>query len=228
MMLFHIELTVLSDLSDLLLDLFDPYTLGCFSGLCVLWLITFLRSLRNRVDGLYYVYIKNATKDSVGVTGHSRLKSKGDLVIPELVMFRGKKCSVIAIGERAFEGCKGLESVMIPNSMISIGDHAFRNCRGLKKVVIPDNVTIIGNCAFLECSSLKKVVIPNNVTVIGDRAFKKCTNLTELVLPNSLESIGQGAFEGCSNLRKIRGGDRFRETAVEWLDDDVRRQVMWI
>ncbi|MCQ2771344.1 MAG: leucine-rich repeat domain-containing protein, partial [Clostridia bacterium] len=32
------------------------------------------------------------------------------------------------MGERAFEGCSGLTSIEIPNSVTSIGNYAFSGC----------------------------------------------------------------------------------------------------
>ena len=40
-----------------------------------------------------------------------------------------------SIGSSAFEGCSGLTSITIPNSVTSIGNSAFRDCTGLMEVV---------------------------------------------------------------------------------------------
>ena len=56
----------------------------------------------------------------------------------------------------------------------SIGSHAFDDCRNLKSVTIPNSVTIIGNSAFADCTRLTSVNIPNSVTSIGGWAFHYC------------------------------------------------------
>ena len=40
-----------------------------------------------------------------------------------------------AIGSYAFEDCKKLTSIFIPNSVVGIGWYAFKGCDGLKQVV---------------------------------------------------------------------------------------------
>ena len=73
-----------------------------------------------------------------------------------------------------FNGCSGLTSVTIPNSVTSIGDYAFSDCSGLTSVTIPNSVTSIGDYAFSGCRDLTSVTIPNSVTSIGNMAFLDC------------------------------------------------------
>ena len=111
----------------------------------------------------------------------------------------GTKC----IADSAFEGCSGLTSVTIPNSVTSIGGYAFSGCSGLTSVTIGNSVTSIGNSAFSGCSGLTSVTIGNSVTSIGSSAFYKCTGLTSVTIGNSVTSIGGYAFDGCSGLTSV-------------------------
>ncbi len=104
------------------------------------------------------------------------------------------------IGSDAFEGCTGLTSIDIPNSVTSIGYSAFAYCTGLTSVTIPNSVTSIGDCAFEFCRGLTSVTIPNSVTSIGACAFSGCTGLTSIDIPNSVTSIGYGAFSRVNNI----------------------------
>ena len=100
----------------------------------------------------------------------------GDLIIPEVA----DGYSVTSIGDSAFDDCRYLTSVTIPNSVTSIGDYTFSSCSGLTSVTIPNSVTFIGNSAFSDCNGLTSVTIPNSVTSIGNHAFKWCRGLTSI------------------------------------------------
>ena len=71
-----------------------------------------------------------------------------------------------AIGEAAFGVCRGLTSIVIPNSVTKIERGAFGSC-GLTSITIPDSVTVIEKYAFESCIRLKSIVIPYSVTEIS-------------------------------------------------------------
>lgn len=134
------------------------------------------------------IYQMNDDKDAYIVIGY-----KGDdstVVIPD--EFKGYP--VIEIGDRAFEGCKDLERISIPDSIMGIGNRAFSLCENLKKVVIPDSVISIGDDAFEYCYDLEYVLIGDSVEVIGDGAFCGCESLTNVIVPVSIKKIGKSAF----------------------------------
>ena len=138
-------------------------------------------------------------------------KPIGDLVIPAQVrgytvvgLSRIRVSSGLGGGGFAsgsFEGCVGLVSVVIPNTVTSIGQYAFSGCTGLNSVDIPNSVTLIDGNAFSGCTGLTSIDIPNSVTLIG--GFSGCTGLTSIDIPNSVTSIGNGAFSGCIGLTSV-------------------------
>ena len=99
-----------------------------------------------------------------------------------------KGVTVTCIGNDAFDNCRSLTSVTIPDSVMSIGDSAFRYCTSLTSVTIPDSVTSIGGRAFDGCASLTSVTIPDSVTSIGDWAFSGCKSLTNVYFTGTEEA----------------------------------------
>ena len=111
--------------------------------------------------------------------------------------------SVTTIGHSAFLGCNSLNSITIPSSEVTIIGNPFSDCRSLSDIVIPSNVTSIGDSAFSDCGSLSSIVIPPSVTSIGDRAFEGCGSLSSIVIPSSVTGIGDRTFCNCCSLSDI-------------------------
>ena len=105
--------------------------------------------------------------------------------------------SVTNIGNNAFYGCRSLTNIKIPNCVTNIEDNVFAYCRSLSNIIIPDCVINIGEGAFRNCNSLISIKIPVCVTNIGNSAFWCCKSLTCVNIPNSVTTIGMGAFGGC-------------------------------
>ena len=135
---------------------------------------------------------------TIEITNCDRSAS-GALTIPSTI--DGKK--VMSIGNYAFDRCKSLTNITIPNSVTSIGICAFYECDSLTSITIPNGVTSIGYSAFYGCSSLTNITIPEGVTSIGDGAFYECDSLTSITIPNGVTSIGNKAFRECSSLTSI-------------------------
>ncbi len=111
--------------------------------------------------------------------------------------------SVVIIGVSAFDGCEELTEVTIPDSVTSIGTSAFSNCQSLTNLTIGSNVTSIGDSAFSGCESLISVTIPDSVTSIEERVFDSCKSLTSVTIPESVTGIGSYAFLYCSSLSAV-------------------------
>jgi hypothetical protein len=130
-----------------------------------------------------------------------------ELVIPD---------SVTKIGEYAFDGCSGLNTVSIHNTLNEIGYHAFHGCTGLTRMNIDDlvawcgvslstvsNPLVYAQHLYVNGTEVTELVIPNSVTSIGDYTFAGCAGLTSVTIPNTVTKIGDEAFGGCSGLTTI-------------------------
>ena len=107
---------------------------------------------------------------------------------------------VVHIAPKAFRGCSGLKTIVLPPGLRYIGWSAFQDCTGLEEIVIPDGVMEIPEEAFSGCRKLEHVDLPKSLIAIGRCAFEG-TGLPEIVIPPHVQDIGYCAFPRC--LKKI-------------------------
>ena len=94
-------------------------------------------------------------------------------------------------------------NIVIPSEyeglpVISIGNYAFQYCKTMRGIEIPDSVTSIGEGAFFD-TKLTIITIPESVTDIGIEVFAFCSNLTDIYLPWS-EGEVSGAPWGATGV----------------------------
>ena len=158
-----------------------------------------------------FIGCKNVERIIVEVTNKNYVSS-GNCIIDRSnkTLIAGCKNSVIPhdgnveiIGDGAFFGCDGLNTMIIPDGVKSIGRAAFYGCTGLSVVSIPQSVTSIGEYAFLMCSNLGSMDIPDGVKEIGQYTFNGCSSLKTVYIGEAVETIGDYAFAGCGSLTDV-------------------------
>lgn len=115
----------------------------------------------------------------------------------------GENSQLSFIDYCAFEGCRSLTDINIPDSVIEIQSSVFKDCVSLEYIDLPDALEVILHDTFMGCTSLKSIVIPNHVKQIFTNSFSGCTSLESITLPDTLEFIGEGAFRNCSSLESL-------------------------
>lgn len=112
--------------------------------------------------------------------------------------------SVVRLGNRAFSGCCfNLKEIVIPDSVIEIGEEAFSGCSNLKSIQLPQHVKKISKNCFASCESIESIIIPNEVQEIEEFSFFLCKKLASITFTNTIRKIGESVFYGCENLKTI-------------------------
>lgn len=156
-----------------------------------------------RIEGNIYLgkknspYFYNAFGGEATISGCDKSVS-GDLVIPSEI--DGYK--VTSIRGHAFEGCSGIESVVVPASVTRIGCCAFERC-GLEKIVLPDELREIASDTFAFCKNLREIKLPDSLLHIGIDAFRGCSALEAVTFPEKLLSVDGTAYKDCDNIREL-------------------------
>lgn len=125
-------------------------------------------------------YLKNKKKGSV------------TLSIPAKIAYGKYSCTVTAIGNKAFCGCKALKRVSTGSNVLSIGSKAFSGCKALKKVTILKKTKKIGASAFAKCSNLRTITIKTTSLTkkaIGKKAFHGIAKKAKFKLPSSKKRL---------------------------------------
>ena len=104
----------------------------------------------------------------------------------------------------AFSKCAKLKSVKLPEGLMEIGQKAFEECEALGSIIIPESVTLIGENAFSCCYELKDVKLPSGRVELESCAFLACRSIESIELGEAI--IGDNAFEGCEGLKSFTAG----------------------
>ena len=111
---------------------------------------------------------------------------------------------VTSIGVYAFEDCKSLKEVVIPEGVTSVGFEAFCACSQLESVSIPDSLDYMGTGAFCFCRKLKTIeVSPDHpVFAVENKALVNKRDMTLLCI---LDREDTGTYTVAQGIRTING-----------------------
>ena len=154
-------------------------------------------------DGINYnIHLVDGT---ASVSDNSNLVRE-NLVIPDYIIYQGKKYQVTEIEEYAFgstlENRNLTGTLTIGRSIKTIGRSAFFNCTRLGgALTIPNSVTLIGDYAFSGCTGFSgTLIIPSSISEISEGVFYRCWGFNALKISDSVISIGSLAFYNCKRF----------------------------
>jgi hypothetical protein len=139
---------------------------------------------------------------------------------------------VTEIRDSAFQYCKKLTSIKMPDSLTTVGKDCFKNCseelytkdeygkyvgdsdnpyrvlveitnQNMSTYNINDNTKVIGYAVFKGCTRLSSIVIPEGVVGSSTRAFLDCSALETVCVPSTLTSISGYAFADCKKIANV-------------------------
>jgi len=108
--------------------------------------------------------------------------------------------SIIAVGDKAFNGVNNVDYLTLPSEIKYIGESAFEDSF-IKEVTLVGTESI-GHFAFKNCTQLRNVIL-GPVAKIGIEAFHGCTALTAIDFPYQVSKVGYGAFAECTKLNTV-------------------------
>lgn len=150
---------------------------------------------------------------SIGGSAFEEDRNLADVVLPD---------SLLEIKSNAFAKCTSLKTIRIPKNVDFLYE-VFEGCSGLISVTLNDSVKSIGYRSFYE-TSIKELKLPLSLRSIGDEAFAY-SEIREINLPKSLKFIGEYAFAH-SKVRHIDVGVE-DISKFNFADCDSLKYIRW-
>lgn len=132
------------------------------------------------IDGVLF------NKDLTTLVQYPAAKQQSTYLVPEGVTLI-----------ESFSHSQNLESIKFPQSLKLVDPYAFEGCKCLASVNLPEGLEEIPCGAFAYCLRLQSVHLPNTIKVIQYSAFEGCEHLKTLNIPNDEVEIEAGAFNDC-------------------------------
>jgi len=108
------------------------------------------------------------------------------------------------IGANCFKDFSFVKTIILPSTINKIHDNAFNGCKALEIVNIPDGAVLQGGFIFMDCESLTEITLPASVESLGTDTFKNCKNLTKITFNyTGVVSAIEAIFNGCTSLAEI-------------------------
>lgn len=121
----------------------------------------------------------------------------------------------VVVNDSAFEGCKNITLLNIPDNVKGLGKSVFKDCSNLTAIKFGSGVEYADTNCFKGCIALDTIKFNQTMTSLGGGVFSDCTSLVEVKdMPNSLKDwvavtsstgygFGNSMFAGCTALKSV-------------------------
>ena len=155
------------------------------------------------------------------ITNQEVLEHLGEWALSSTKIKKVNMPRLKSIGERAFDSCYDLTSVLLPEGVEEIPGYCFQDCHNLSVVTLPSTLKKIGIVAFCG-SGITSIDLPEGLQQIGEWAFFDCdidninipascnnfslafTKVRTVNIAEGISDIVDGAFLSCSMLEEIK------------------------
>ena len=104
----------------------------------------------------------------------------------------------------------GMSTVIIPDGLVAGYGQAFFGCKGLENIILPDTIDGIGTEALIDTAFYNN---PDNwvdgCLYAGNHLIKVAADVEQLVIHTDTVSIARDAFDGCYQLKEVTIGGNY-------------------
>lgn len=143
----------------------------------VLIFATVFSSFSYSVLGADSVLTYKVADDGYAMVYDCSVTAKGEIIVPETVEINGETYEVKYIGQKAFDGCNKIQTIIISDGITSIKSRAFRNCTSLTEIYIPESLEVCQYDAFEGCGTVNVYCFKSNY-----QFFNICGAATDLII----------------------------------------------
>lgn len=112
------------------------------------------------INGIYYTVNEKEANHAI-VTGYLSNDLKPQSEIEQEIYMYGVKYQTKEIMKGAFNGCRVIKTIMIPDTMETINENVFDNCDNLEAIIIPKSVVTFKS-TFVGCTKLVNIYLEAN------------------------------------------------------------------
>ena len=159
-------------------------------------------------------FLYTVSSNEAKITGYTGEDSKVE--IPSVI----GSYPVTEIGNYAFDGCKSLEELVIPESVKRLGYYIIRNT-AISSITIPKNVSSTDNYyqnggyngPLSGAGNLKEVIFEEGMERLPSYILESgsyTSRVERVQMPDTITTIGDSAFRDCLSLTEIRWSESLK------------------